>query len=149
MTISSRAGTGGLIVVGDTPEILDSTEGGFRINCQYTPARLYELSKMDGAIILSEDAKTDRPCECNTPSRSIYLLQRNRAPPPLSRYKFAKQTDHIVLSVSQSRNTLTLYLKNQRYTLSRTSGSYCLVRNQTMLLSLHSTSKRCKMLLIC
>ncbi len=52
-----QAQTGGLIVVGDTPEILNLTEGGFRINCPYTPMRLAELAKMDGAIILSSDMK--------------------------------------------------------------------------------------------
>lgn len=106
--------TGGLIVVGDTPEILDLTEGGFRINCQYTPTRLFQLSKMDGAIILSEDVR--RIVRANVtlrvnptiPSRETGLRHR-------SADKFAKQTEHIVLAVSQSRNTLTLYLKSQRY----------------------------------
>ena len=32
-------------------------EGGFAINAEFTPAGLYELAKMDGAIILSKDAK--------------------------------------------------------------------------------------------
>mgnify|MGYP003293394910 CR=1 FL=1 len=30
---------------------------GFKIDEEYTPARLYELAKMDGAIILSKDLK--------------------------------------------------------------------------------------------
>ena len=106
--------TGGLIVIGDTPEILDLTEGGFRINCQYTPARLYELSKMDGAIILSEDAK--RIVRANVTLRVDPAIHSNETGlRHRSANKFAKQTEHIVLSVSQSRNTLTLYLKNQRY----------------------------------
>ena len=106
--------TGGLIVVGDTPEILNLTEGGFRINCPYTPARLYELSKMDGAIILSEDTK--RIVRANVTLRTSPSIPsdetglRHR-----SADKFAQQTDHIVLAVSQSRNTLTLYLKDQNY----------------------------------
>jgi hypothetical protein len=32
-------------------------EGGFVINAEFTPAGLYELAKMDGAIILSRDTK--------------------------------------------------------------------------------------------
>ena len=123
--------TGGLIVVGDTPEILDLTEGGFRINCQYTPARLYELSKMDGAIILSDDTK--RIVHANVtlrvnpsiPSNETGLRHR-------SADKFAKQTEHIVLAVSQSRNTLTLYLKNQRY-IFRQRPVLLSGANQTML----------------
>ncbi len=127
----SQGKTGGLIVVGDTPEILDLTEGGFRINCQYTPARLYELSKMDGAIILSEDIK--RIVRANVtlrvnpsiPSTETGLRHR-------SADKFAKQTDHMVLAVSQSRNTLTLYLKNQHY-IFRERPELLSGANQTML----------------
>jgi len=32
-------------------------DGGFKINSRFTPQKLIELAKMDGAIILSEDAK--------------------------------------------------------------------------------------------
>lgn len=123
--------TGGLVVIGDTPEILDLTEGGFRINCQYTPARLYELSKMDGAIILSEDAKrivranVTLRIDPSIPSNETGLRHR-------SADKFAKQTEHIVLSVSQSRNTLTLYLKSQRY-IFRERPVLLSGANQTML----------------
>ena len=52
-----KAKTGGLIVIGDSQEVLDIVDGGFSINEDYTPARLYELAKMDGAIILSKDLK--------------------------------------------------------------------------------------------
>ena len=36
---------------------MNIVDGGFNINVDYTPARLYELAKMDGAIILSQDLK--------------------------------------------------------------------------------------------
>ncbi len=52
-----RAKTGGLIVVGYGPEMKQIVDGGFSINCDFSPAHLYELAKMDGAIIVSEDAK--------------------------------------------------------------------------------------------
>ena len=52
-----KAKTGGLIVIGDSKEVLDIVDGGFNINEEYTPSRLYELAKMDGAIILSSDLK--------------------------------------------------------------------------------------------
>ena len=52
-----KAKTGGLIVIGDSKEVLDIVDGGFGINQDYTPSRLYELAKMDGAIILSSDLK--------------------------------------------------------------------------------------------
>ena len=52
-----KAKTGGLIVIGDTKEVLDLVDGGFNLNVDYTPSRLYELAKMDGAIVLSADLK--------------------------------------------------------------------------------------------
>ena len=52
-----KAKTGALIIIGDSKEILDIADGGFKIDENYTPARLYELAKMDGAIILSKDLK--------------------------------------------------------------------------------------------
>ena len=122
--------TGGLIVLGDTPEILDLTEGGFRINCPYTPTRLYELSKMDGAIILSEDIK--HIVHANVTLRTSSAISsdetglRHRTAD-----KFARETEHIVLAVSQSRNTLTLYLKNQCY-IFRERPTLLSGANQTM-----------------
>lgn len=52
-----KAKTGALIVIGDTKEVLDIVDGGFSINEEYTSSRLYELAKMDGAIVLSKDLK--------------------------------------------------------------------------------------------
>ena len=48
-----KAKTGALIVIGENKEVMDLVDGGFNINVDYTSARLYELAKMDGAIILS------------------------------------------------------------------------------------------------
>ena len=53
-----KAKTGALIVIGDSKEVLDIVDGGFNINEDYTSSRLYELAKMDGAIVLSGDLKT-------------------------------------------------------------------------------------------
>ena len=52
-----KAKTGGLIVIGDGKEVMDIVDGGFNINVEYSPARLYELAKMDGAIVISSDFK--------------------------------------------------------------------------------------------
>lgn len=48
-----RARTGALIVVGDSAEVLSLVKGGFKLDCDFTPFAVYELAKMDGAIILS------------------------------------------------------------------------------------------------
>ncbi|MCE2412868.1 DNA integrity scanning diadenylate cyclase DisA [Candidatus Poribacteria bacterium] len=123
--------TGGLIVLGDTPEILDLTEGGFRINCPYTPTNLYELSKMDGAIILSEDIK--RIVRANVTLRTSPTIPSNETGlRHRTADKFARESEHSVLAVSRSRNTLTLYLKDQHY-IFRERPTLLSGANQTML----------------
>lgn len=51
-----RAKMGALVVVGDGPDVLAICSGGFLLDAPYSPQRLSELAKMDGAIILSADA---------------------------------------------------------------------------------------------
>lgn len=111
-----RAKTGGLIVVGYSPEVMEVVEGGFSINCDFTPNYLYELAKMDGAIILSEDLK--RILYANTqliPDSSISSSEtgiRHR-----TAERVAKQTGKLVVSISQRRNIITLYQGALRYAL--------------------------------
>ena len=53
-----RAKTGALLLITDSNQVLkEVVDGGFTINEEYTSAKLYELAKMDGAIILSGDLK--------------------------------------------------------------------------------------------
>ena len=47
------AHTGGLIVIGDADELAFLFSGGIKLDLDYSPAFLYELAKMDGAIVLS------------------------------------------------------------------------------------------------
>lgn len=111
-----RAKTGGLIVVGYSPDLLEIVDGGFSINCEFTPNHLYELAKMDGAIILSEDIK--RILYANTqliPDSSIGSIEtgiRHR-----TAERVAKQTGKLVVSISQRRNVITLYQGTLRYAL--------------------------------
>ncbi len=51
--IRSRAGA--LLVLDDGPDVLTICSGGFLVDAPYSPQRLSELAKMDGAIILSSD----------------------------------------------------------------------------------------------
>lgn len=111
-----RAKTGGLIVVGYSPEVMEVVDGGFSINCDFSPNYLYELAKMDGAIILSEDLR--RILYANTqliPDSSIPSIEtgiRHR-----TAERVAKQTGKLVVSISQRRNVITLYQGNLRYSL--------------------------------
>jgi len=51
-----RAKMGALVVLGDGPDVLAICSGGFLLDAAYSPQRLSELAKMDGAIILAPDA---------------------------------------------------------------------------------------------
>ena len=50
-----RAKAGALLVLSDDPEVLAICTGGFLVDAPYSPQRLSELAKMDGAIIISSD----------------------------------------------------------------------------------------------
>ncbi|MEY4338668.1 MAG: putative integrity scanning protein DisA [Actinomycetota bacterium] len=52
-----RAKMGALLVLSDEPSVLAICSGGFLLDAEFTPPRLSELAKMDGAIILSADAR--------------------------------------------------------------------------------------------
>jgi len=107
--------TGALIVV-ECDESENVFEGGFKVNCKFTSQRLAELSKMDGAIILSSDMK--RILFANT-----LLTPKNDIPTEETgtRHKAAertaKQTGAIVIAVSERRRKITLYYDNKRYVL--------------------------------
>lgn len=115
-----KAKTGGLIVIGDTKEVLDLVDGGFNLNIDYTPARLYELAKMDGAIIISEDLK--KILYANTqliPLPSIVTSETGTRHRTAERT--AKQTGKIVISVSQRRSVITIFKGELRYVLQDSS----------------------------
>lgn len=46
---------GALICVGDTENVLAAGNDGFPLNISFTSNRLFELSKMDGAIVIDGD----------------------------------------------------------------------------------------------
>src|SRR5215208_6843527 len=50
-----RSKAGALLVVNDGPEVLAICSGGFLVDAPFSPQRLSELAKMDGAIIVSTD----------------------------------------------------------------------------------------------
>src|SRR5919112_1861381 len=50
-----RAKMGALVVLSDGPEVLAICSGGFLLDAPYSPQRMSELAKMDGAIILAAD----------------------------------------------------------------------------------------------
>ena len=94
--------------------------GGFKIDENYTPARLYELAKMDGAIIISKDLK--RILLANTqiiPSSKIPTEETGTRHRTAERT--AKQTGELVISISQRRNIITVFKGEFRYTIEDTA----------------------------
>ncbi|MCL2341795.1 MAG: DNA integrity scanning diadenylate cyclase DisA [Firmicutes bacterium] len=115
-----KAKTGALIIIGDSKEVLDITDGGFKIEEEYTPSRLYELAKMDGAIVISKDLK--KILLANTqiiPSSKILTSETGTRHKTAERA--AKQTGELVISISQRRNIITVFKEDFRYTIEDTA----------------------------
>jgi diadenylate cyclase len=103
-----RAKTGGLIVIGDSEEVLGIVDGGFNLNAELTPSRLYELAKMDGAMVLNSSA--DRILCANAqliPDPTIPSSETGTRHRTAERV--AKQTGELVIAISQRRDIITLY----------------------------------------
>ncbi len=115
-----KAKTGALIVVGDSKEVMDIVDGGFNINEEYSSSKLYELAKMDGAIVVSSDLK--KILLANTqliPSSNIETKETGTRHRTAERT--AKQTGELVISISQRRNIITLFKGNYRYVIEDTA----------------------------
>jgi len=111
-----RARTGALIVIGDKEAVMNIVDGGFKINSDLTPANLYELAKMDGAIILSNDAKKILIANAQlVPDPTI--SSRETGTRHRTAERVAKQTGELVISISQRRNVISLYKGNAKYVL--------------------------------
>ena len=112
-----KAKTGALIAVGgDTKEVLDLVDGGFKLDVEYTSSRLYELAKMDGAIVLSSDFKKILYANAQLiPSSDISTTETGTRHRTAERT--AKQTGSIVISISQRRGIITIFKGNFRYVL--------------------------------
>ena len=77
-----QANMGALIVVGDGPEVLSICSGGFLLDAEFSPPRLSELAKMDGAIILARGRQPDRPGQRSSRAEPHRGDLRDRDPPP-------------------------------------------------------------------
>ena len=115
-----KAKSGALIVIGDSKEVLDIDDGGFHIDEDYTSSRLYELAKMDGAIVLSSDLKKILFANAQLiPSSNI--ATRETGTRHRTAERTAKQTGELVISISQRRSIITIFKGNFRYVLEDTS----------------------------
>ncbi|WP_087117507.1 DNA integrity scanning diadenylate cyclase DisA [Corynebacterium urinipleomorphum] len=111
-----RGNTGALIVLGDGPEVADVCDGGIEFDVPFTPTLLRELSKMDGAVILSDDAaRITRANVQLVPSPTFPTSEtgtRHRAAE-----RTALHTGVPVVSVSASMNIVTVYADGKRHVI--------------------------------
>src|SRR4051795_10438202 len=111
-----RSHEGALIVVADPEELKFLYSGGIRLDQPFTPQLLYELAKLDGALVV--DARVTKLAYANVqlmpdptiPSNETGTRHRTAE-------RVAKQTGALVVSISQQRSTISVYVGQARYQL--------------------------------
>ena len=111
-----RGNTGALIVLGHDKSVEALSTGGFTLDVDFTAQRLRELSKMDGAVVVTSDlAKIVRAGVQLVPDPDIATEETGTRHRTAERV--AKQTKFPVISVSQSMRIIALYVDGRRYVL--------------------------------
>jgi diadenylate cyclase len=114
-----QGGKGALVVMGSGREVDEASSGGFSLDgALFTPARLAELAKMDGGIVLDDDL--DRIIAANVhfvPDGTIPTDETGARHRTAER--MAIQTDRPVVAVSEGRKVATLYYDSQKVQLDR------------------------------
>src|SRR5256714_6910733 len=111
-----RAREGALIVIGEPSELSFMFSGGIRLDQAFTPQLLYELAKMDGAIIVNTaiakiaQANVQLMPDPTIPSNETGTRHRTAE-------RVARQTKALVVSISQQRETVTVFIGESRYQL--------------------------------
>ena len=105
---------GALICVGDTEAVLAAGNDGFPLNISFTSNRLFELSKMDGAIVIDEDLNQILRANFHlNPDPSLATSETGMRHRTAAR--MAVLTDAIVISVSERRSVINVYVGGKSY----------------------------------
>ena len=111
-----HARTGGLIVVGDPDELSFLFSGGIKLEVDYTPGLLYQVAKMDGAIILNANATKITMANVQLmPDPTI--LSHETGTRHRTAERVSKQTDALVIAISQRREVVAVYVDASKYIL--------------------------------
>src|SRR3954463_12336297 len=109
-----HARTGGLILIGDPEELSFLFSGGIKLDVDYSPALLYQVAKMDGAIILNQNCTKIVWANVQLmPDPTILSVEtgtRHRTAERVS-----KQTDAVVIALSARRDVVSLYVDGAKY----------------------------------
>ena len=111
-----QANKGALIVVGDGPDVLSICSGGLLLDAEFSPQRLAELAKMDGAIILAADAS--RIARANVhlvPSPNVPTAETGTRHRTAERV--ARSIDVPVIAVSEDMSVITMYRNDDKHVL--------------------------------
>lgn len=111
-----KARKGAIIVLSAAEPVLDICSGGFELNADFSPQRLAELAKMDGAIIVSSDA-------ARIERANVHLVPDFRVPTTETgtRHRTAERVARSlgvpVITASEDMAVLTVYLNDEKYQL--------------------------------
>ena len=107
---------GALIVIGEPEEISFLFSGGLKLDVDYTPGLIYQVAKMDGAIVLDPEARKISWANVQLmPDPTIHSSEtgtRHRTAERVS-----KQTDALVIAISARRDVVSIYLGGIKYIL--------------------------------
>jgi diadenylate cyclase len=111
-----RSREGALIVIGEPNELAFLFSGGIKLEVPFTPQLLYELAKMDGAIIVN--AGCTKLAYANVQLMPDPTIASNETGTRhRTAERVAKQTEALVISISQQRETVTVFVGESRYQL--------------------------------
>jgi diadenylate cyclase len=111
-----QANKGALVVVGDGPEVLAICSGGFLLDSEFSPQRMAELAKMDGAIILASDAS--RIARANVhlvPNPDVATAETGTRHRTAERV--ARSINVPVIAVSEDMAVITVYRNDVKHRL--------------------------------
>jgi diadenylate cyclase len=111
-----RSREGALLVIGEPNELAFLFSGGIKLEVPFTPQLLYELAKMDGAIIVN--AGCTKLAYANVQLMPDPTIASNETGTRhRTAERVAKQTEALVISISQQRETVTVFVGQSRYQL--------------------------------
>ena len=111
-----RAKAGALLVLSDERDVLAICSGGFLVDAPYSPQRLSELAKMDGAIIISTDG--DRIARANVhlvPDPTVPTTETGTRHRTAERV--ARSLDVPVISASEEMGVINVYAGGSKHQL--------------------------------
>ncbi len=130
---------GALICIGDTDNVIRAGDDGFKLDISFTANRLFELSKMDGAIVIDRDmtqilrANYHLNPDPSLPTSETGMRHRTAA-------RMSLLTTAMVISVSERRQVVTVYVSGRGHQLK--SASELMSTINQLLVSMESTRTR-------